>query len=169
MNAVVALVAFASATLHVPFAAQTVIGQAPTVAHVGETVKVGVFVDATDTGVTEFFTAIPYNPSLLEFTGLEQGTTGDLTARSVSVSSTQASLNVTWKGSLPATESAHLGYAKFTVRRADSSEFTAVGVNSTGKDSTGAQLQGMEVLPSAAVLLQPRPVRVHLQLLVETE
>ncbi len=169
MKTLIFLATFASVTLYLPNAGQTVVGAATTTARVGETVKVGVFVDATDTGVTEFFTAIPYNPSLLEFTGLEQGTTGDLTARSVSVSSTQASLNVTWKGSLPATESAHLGYAKFTVRRADSSEFTAVGVNSTGKDSAGAQLQGMEVLPSAAVLLQPRPVRVHLQLLVETE
>lgn len=165
---VVCLVSFAVTPMLVPFSSQTVVGAATTTAHVGATVKVGLMVDQADNGVTELFTAVPYNPSLLTYAGLEPGSSGTLTATSVSISATQASLNMTWKGSLPAGQSLHLGYARFSVKKADSSEYQAVGVNTTAKDSTGTLLKDVQVLPSTAVVqLVPRPLRVQMDLLVQ--
>ena len=119
MKTLIFLATFASVTLHVPNATQTVLGAATTTARVGDTVRVGVFVDQADAGLTELFTAVPYNPSLLTYAGLEPGSSGTLTAVNVKATATQASLNMTWKGLLPAGQSLHLGYAKFAVTKAD--------------------------------------------------
>ena len=141
---------------------------ATTTARVGDTVRVGVFVDQADAGLTELFLAVPYNPSLLTYAGLEPGSSGTLTAVDVKATATQASLNLTWKGSLSAGQSLHVGYARFSVKKADSSEYQAVGVNTTAKDCTGTLLKDVQVLPSVAVVqLVPRPLRVQMDLSVQ--
>lgn len=168
MKTLIFLATFASVTLYLPHAGQTVLGAATTTARVGDTVRVGVFVDQADAGLTELFTAVPYNPSLLTYAGLEPGSSGTLTAVNVKATATQASLNMTWKGLLPAGQSLHLGYAKFAVTKADGTEYQAVGVNTTAKDSTGTLLKDLQVLASeATVQLSPRPLRVQMDLAVQ--
>lgn len=66
MKTLIFLATFASVTLYLPNAGQTVLGAATTTARVGDTVRVGVFVDQADAGLTELFVAVPYNPSVLE-------------------------------------------------------------------------------------------------------
>ena len=162
---VVCLVSFAVTPMLVPFSSQTVVGAATTTARVGDTVRVGVFVDQADAGLTELFVAVPYNPSVLEYTGVE-GT--GVTAVNVKATATQGSVNVTWKGTLAAGEARHLGYALFRVAKADKSTFQATGVNPTAKDSAGTLLTDIQVLASeAAVQLSPRPLRVQMDLAVQ--
>lgn len=78
VRTVVCVVSFAVTPMLLPFAGQTVVGAATTTAHVGDTVRVGVFIDQTDSGVTELFVAVPYNPALLSYAGLEPGSSGTL-------------------------------------------------------------------------------------------
>jgi len=164
MKTLIFLATFASATLYVPHATQTVVGAATTTARVGDTVKVGLFVDQADAGLTELFLAVPYNPSVLEYTGVEGV---GLTAINIKATATQGSVNVTWKGTLTAGEARHLGYALFRVAKADKSTFQANGVNPTAKDSAGALLTDIQVLASeATVQLSPRPLRVQMDLAV---
>ena len=164
MKTLIFLATFASVTLHVPNATQTVLGAATTTARVGDTVKVGLFVDQADAGLTELFLAVPYNPSVLEYTGVEGV---GLTAINIKATATQGSVNVTWKGTLTAGEARHLGYALFRVAKADKSTFQAVGVNPTAKDAAGTLLTDIQVLASeATVQLSPRPLRVQMDLAV---
>ena len=161
---VVCLVSFAVTPMLVPFSSQTVVGAATTTAHVGATVKVGLMVDQADAGLTELFLAVPYNPSVLEYTGVEGV---GLTAINIKATATQGSVNVTWKGTLTAGEARHLGYALFRVAKADKSTFQAVGVNPTAKDAAGTLLTDIQVLASeATVQLSPRPLRVQMDLAV---
>jgi len=165
MKTLIFLATFASVTLYLPNAGQTVLGAATTTARVGDTVRVGVFVDQADAGLTELFLAVPYNPSVLEYTGVE-GT--GLTAVNVKATATQGSVNLTWKGTLAAGEARHLGYALFRVSKADKSTFQATGVNPTAKDSAGTLLTDIQVLASeATVQLSPRPLRVQMDLAVQ--
>lgn len=162
MKTLIFLATFASVTLYLPNAGQTVLGAATTTARVGDTVRVGIFVDQADSGLTELFVSIPYNPSLLEYTGVEgEG----LTAINIKATTTQGSINTTWKGTLASGGAKHLGYVVFTVKKADKSVYQAVGVNPTAKDSAGTLFTDITVIPSeASVQLFPRPLRVQLDL-----
>ncbi len=162
MRALFFLASFASLSFQLPYVSQTVYGAAETTAKVGDTVRVGIFVDQTDVGLTEFFVAIPYNPSLLEYKKVE----GDgLTAFNAKATATQASINVTWKGTLEEGADKRLGFVDFVVKKADRSTFKAAGVNPSAKDKNGASFTDIVVLQSeASVKLAPRPLRVQMEL-----
>ena len=163
MRTVIFVTAFAAANL-LPNAGQVIFGAATTTAKVGDVVKVGVFADQAYAGLTEVSVAIPYTPGSLQYTGLEGA---GLTAINVVVSDTQGSVNLRWTGTLAAGDSRHLGYVKFTVRKADKSEFQGRGVNPTAKDSGGAAVSPIEVINSEAIVqLSPRPLRLQMDLQV---
>ena len=165
MKTLIFLATFASVTLHVPNATQTVLGAATTTARVGDTVRVGVFADQADAGLTEVSVAIPYTPGSLQYTGLEGA---GLTATNVVVSDTQGSVNLRWTGTLAAGDSRHLGYVLFAVKKADKSEFQGRGVNPSAKDSGGIAVTDITVLNSEAIVqLSPRPLRLQMDLKVE--
>lgn len=164
MSTKLLLTTFALAELLVPYAAQTVFGAATTTAKVGDVVRVGMEVMQADAGLTEFTVAVPYTPGSLQYSGLEGV---GLTATNVVLSDTQGSVNIKWTGSLAVGQTAHIGYVKFLVKKADKSEFQGVGVNPTAKDSANLALSEIEVLSSEAIVqLSPRPLRVQMDLRV---
>lgn len=88
-----------------------------------------------------------------------------MTAINIKATTTQGSINTTWKGTLASGGAKHLGYVVFTVKKADKSVYQAVGVNPTAKDSAGTLFTDITVIPSeASVQLFPRPLRVQLDL-----
>lgn len=164
MRTVIFVTAFAAANL-LPNAGQVIFGAATTSARVNDTVKVGIYVDQADAGLSILNIAVPYTPGSLQYTGLEGA---GLTATNVVISDAQGSVNVKWTGTLAAGDSRHLGYVKFTVRKADKSEFQGKGVNPTAKDSGGVAVTDINVLNSEAIVqLSPRPLRLQMDLKVE--
>ncbi len=162
---IIFLTTFASMSLLVPQATQTVVGAATTSARVNNTVKVGVYANQADAGLTEVLVAIPYAPGSLEYIGLEgEG----LTANNVVIDPTSGSVNLKWTGTLAAGSSRHLGYVLFRVRKADKTTFQGTGVNPAARDVDGVQIADIDVIASPAIVqLSPRPLRLEFDLLVE--
>lgn len=165
MKTVIFITAFAAMNL-LPNAGQVIFGAATTTAKVGDTVKVGVYVDQADAGLTNLTIAVPYTPGSLQYAGLEGA---GLTATNVVISDAQGSVNVKWTGTMaPGAPSTHLGYVLFKVVKADKSEFQGRGVNPSAKDSGGIAIADIQVLASEAIVqLSPRPLRVQMDLKVE--
>ena len=158
------ITAFAAASLLLPNVSQVVVGAATTTAKVGDTVKVGIYVDQADAGLTNLTIAVPYTPGSLQYAGLEGA---GLTATNVVISDAQGSVNVRWTGTLAVGAAQHLGYVLFTVKKADKSEFQGRGVNPSAKDSGGVAIADIQVLASEAIVqLSPRPLRVQMDLKV---
>ena len=163
MKTVIYLLAFAAPHLMVPNAAQVVMGAATTTAKVGDTVRVGIYADQLDAGMSELFLAIPYTTTSLEYVGLD----GDgLTANKVIVGTT-GSVNIKWTGTMAPGASGHLGYVVFKVIKADKSEFQGQGLNPSAKDLAGTLTTDVQVMASEAIVqLSPRPIKVNLDLRV---
>ena len=101
------ITAFAAASLVLPHVAQVVLGAATTTAKVGDTIKVGIYVDQADAGLTNLTIAVPYTPGSLQYAGLEGA---GLTATNVVVSPTAGPVNLKWTGTMaPGAPSTHLG------------------------------------------------------------
>lgn len=163
------VVAFSSVGLMLPNVSQTVLGAATTTAKVGDEVKVGLFVDQVDSGLTELTLAIPYTPGALEFVRLEpnSGIGGQFTANMVVVDDARGSINTKWVGTAPPGASGNIGYVVFRVKKADKSEFQGTGVNPYAKDSGGIRIADVVVTNSEAIVqLSPRPLKINIDLTV---
>lgn len=163
------IAAFAAASMLLPYASQTVFGAATTTAKVNDELKVGVFVDQVDSGLTELTVAIPFTPGSLEFARLEPGPEigGEFTANVVIVNDSSGSVNTRWVGTLPLGATGHIGNVVFRVKKADKSEFQGRGVNPFAKDANGTRIMEVNVTNSEAIVqLSPRPLKINIDLTV---